>query len=252
MPYTDVKDDKLVGLDGDIVNEIAAKLHLRVEPDLLDFNGMLGGVQSRRVDMAVGSVGWTEDRQKQGLFSDPPYYSPPTMGVRAGKTYATVADLEGQKLGTVSGYIWVKALQQVPGSQVHLYPDANGVFADLGAQRLDAGFLDPLLIPYYAKKRPDAGIQTEYLEPPSAAEIKAHPEYSVFEPYMTGYYIPQQETKLEQAVSKQIRAMYANGDMAKLITKWGGDPQQFLKPSAGMAEQRRGVDRSADWTPPSM
>ena len=74
----------------------------------------------------------SEERQKQGLFTDPPYYSPPAMGVRSGKTYATVEDLEGCKLGTVTGYVWVKSIQACPGAKLRAYPNANGVFDDLG------------------------------------------------------------------------------------------------------------------------
>ena len=46
--------------------------------------------------------------------------------------------------------------------------------------------------------------------------------------------------------------MYNDGELAKLITKYGGDPEQFLKPSPDMASARRGVDRPASWTPPSL
>ncbi|TYL23878.1 amino acid ABC transporter substrate-binding protein, partial [Streptococcus pyogenes] len=43
-----------------------------------------------------------------------------------------------------------------------------------------------------------------------------------------------------------------DGSLSALITKWGGDPKQFLVPSPEMAAQRRGVDRPADWSPPSI
>ena len=99
MPYTAVQGDKIVGLDGEILQSVADKLGLEVEPQVTDFAGMLGGVQSRRVDITIGGVAWSEDRQKQGLFTDPPYYSPPAMAVRDGKTYTTVDDLEGLQLG---------------------------------------------------------------------------------------------------------------------------------------------------------
>jgi hypothetical protein len=46
--------------------------------------------------------------------------------------------------------------------------------------------------------------------------------------------------------------MYASGQLTTLIKKYGGDPEQFLKPSPGMDKQRRDVDRPADWTPPSI
>ena len=251
-PYTSVQGDKIVGLDGDILNHVAKKLGLEVEPQVTDFAGMLAGVLSRRVDITVGGVAWSADRQKQGLFTDPPYYSPPAMAVRNGKTYKTVDDLENLSLGTVEGYVWVKSIQSVPGAKLHAYPDANGVFDDLGAGRVDVGFLDPLLIIAAQKERPELKISTQYLTPPTAAQVKAKPAYAYFQPYQTGFYLPKKATKLEQAISAQIDAMYTNGEMAKLVEKYGGDPEQFLKPAADVATARRGVDRPQDWNPPTI
>ncbi|OAH15650.1 substrate-binding periplasmic protein [Streptomyces jeddahensis] len=251
-PYTSVQGDKIVGLDGDILHYAADKLGLRIEPQVTDFAGMLAGVQSRRVDITVGGVAWTADRQKQGLFTDPPYYSPPAMAVRSGKTYKTADDLKGLDLGTVEGYVWVKSIQAVPGAKLHAYPDANGVFDDLGAGRIDVGFLDPLIIIAAQKERPDLKIETQYMRPPTAEEVKAKPAYAYFQPYQTGFYLPKKATKLEKAISAEIDAMYENGEMEKLVKKYGGDPEQFLKPAADVATARRGVDRPDDWTPPSI
>ena len=251
-PYTSVQGGRIVGLDGDILNYAAKKLGLQVKPQVTDFAGMLAGVQSRRVDITIGGVAWSADRQKQGLFTDPPYYSPPAMAVGSGKTYRTVDDLKGLNLGTVEGYVWVKSIQSVPGAKLHAYPDANGVFDDLGAGRIDVGFLDPLIIIAAQKQRPDLKITTEYLTPPTAAQVKAIPAYQYFQPYQTGFYLPKQEAKLEQAISAQIDAMYKNGELEKLVKKYGGDPQQFLVPDAAAATARRGVDRPQDWTPPSI
>ncbi|MFD3314375.1 substrate-binding periplasmic protein [Streptomyces sp. NPDC058694] len=251
-PYTSVQGDKIVGLDGDILAYAAKKLGLEVKPQVTDFAGMLAGVQSRRVDVTIGGVAWSADRQKQGLFTDPPYYSPPAMAVRSGRTYKTVDDLEGLQLGTVEGYVWVKSIQAVPGAKLHAYPDANGVFDDLGAGRVDVGFLDPLIIIAAQKERPDLKIDTQYMTPPTAAQVKAKPAYEYFQPYQTGFYLPTKATKLEKALSAQIDAMYENGELEKLVKKYGGDPEQFLKPSADVATARRGVDRPQDWTPPSI
>jgi ABC-type amino acid transport substrate-binding protein len=241
-----------VGLDGDILAAVSKKLGLRIEPEVTDFAGMLAGVQSRRVDITVGGVAWSAERQKQGLFTDPPYYSPPAMAVRSGQKFRTVADLSGRQLGTVEGYVWVKAIQAVPGATLRAFPDANGVFDDLGAGRLDVGFLDPLIVIAAEKERPELNIQTQYLTPPTDAEVKQHPEYAFFQPYMTSFYLPKESPKLAKAISDEIRKMYASGELTTLIEKYGGDPDEFLKPSPEMAAARRGVDRPADWTPPSI
>jgi polar amino acid transport system substrate-binding protein len=251
-PYTSAVGDKLTGLDSDILTAVAKKLGLKIQPEVTDFAGMLASVQSRRVDITIGGVAWTADRQKQGLFTDPPYYSPPAMAVRSGETYRTVDDFRGLDLGTVEGYVWVKSIQAVPGAKLHAYPDGNGVFDDLAAGRIKVGFLDSLLIIAAQKERPELKIQTEYLTPPTDAEVKAQPAYAYFRPYMTSFYLPKQSPRLEKAISDEIRKMYANGELTKLIEKYGGQPDEFLKPSKDMAASRRGVDRPADWQPPSL
>jgi ABC-type amino acid transport substrate-binding protein len=251
-PYTTVRGNRIEGLDGDILHAVADRLGLEIQPQLTDFNGMLGGVQSRRVDITVGGVAWSEERQKEGLFTDPPYYSPPAMGVQSGKSYSTVDDLKGLRLGTVTGYVWVDSIKAIPDAKLGAYPNANGVFDDLGSGRLDAGFLDPLLIINQQKARPDQKIETQYLEPPTDAQVSERPEYEFFRPYMTAFYLPKQAAKLEAAISKEIRAMYESGELAKLIEKYGGDPEQFLTAAPWMAAMRQGVDRPADWVPPSL
>jgi polar amino acid transport system substrate-binding protein len=251
-PYTDKQGDGMSGLDADIVNAIAQRLKLQVKVEVTDFAGMLAGVQSRRYDMTVGGIAWTAEREKSGLFTDPPYYSPPAMAVRSGEKFRTIADLEGRQLGTVEGYVWVEAIQAVPGATLRAFPDANGVFDDLGAGRLDVGFLDPLLVIAAEKERPELNIQTQYLTAPTADQVAEHSEYAYFQPYMTSFYLPKEAPKLEAAISKEIRAMYASGELTRLIEKYGGEADEFLKPSPEMAATRQGVDRSADWTPPSI
>jgi polar amino acid transport system substrate-binding protein len=57
---------------------------------------------------------------------------------------------------------------------------------------------------------------------------------------------------LQKAISAEIRNMYASGAMTTLVKKYGADPDQFLKPTSTMAKSRQGVDRPADWTPPTI
>ena len=211
---------------------------------------MLGGVQSRRVDVAIGGIAWSADRQKEGLFTDPAYYSPPAMAVHGSEKYSTIADLEGKDLGTVTGYVWVKAIQAIPGATLHAYPDANGVLNDLSSGRIQVGFLDPLIIIDAKAKRPDFDFTTQYLTPPTADQVKAVPALEYLAPYQVSFYVAKQEPKLEAALSKEIDAMYQNGKLAELITKYGGDPEQFLVPTPEISKARQGVDRAANWTAP--
>jgi ABC-type amino acid transport substrate-binding protein len=249
-PYTSMEGGKMVGLDADILNAAAAKLGLKVEPTMTDFNGMLGGVQSHRVDLSIGGIAWSAERQKVGLFTDPVYYSPPAMAVHGDAVYHTIGDLEGKDLGTVTGYVWVKSIQAIPGAKLHAYPDSQGVFNDLSTGRIQAGFLDPLIIIAAKQKNPAFDFTTEYLTPPTQAQIKAQPDLQYLAPYQVAFYVAKQEPKLTAALSKQIDQMYRNGELTSLIKKYGGDPQQFLVPTPQMSTSRQGVDRPDNWKAP--
>jgi len=251
MPYTAQQNGKLIGLDSDIFNYIAKQLHQHVNVVVTNFAGMLSDVQTHRVDISIGGIAWSAARAKVGLFTDPPYYSPVALAEEHGQHITTIAGLQGKSVGTVTGYIFENAIRQIPGATLHAYQDAPSAFTDLADGRVNALVIDTLLVIYQAKLDSSSGITSDYLAPPTAAELKAHPGYSAFEPYMTGFYVPKQEPKLVAAMDKVIRQMYANGVMAKYLVKWGAKPSLFLKPSPGMAQQRHAADRLTSWTPPS-
>src|SRR5215813_1967930 len=177
---------------------------------------------------------------------------PVALAEKNGADITTITGLQGKPVGTVTGYIFVNAIRQIPGATLHAYQDAPSAFTDLADGRVDALVIDTLLVIYQAKQDAGSGLTSDYLTPPSAAQLRAHPGYSAFSPYMTGFYVPRQEAGLVSAMDRVIRQMYANGELNRLLTKWGANPDLFLKPSAGMAQQRRAVDRPASWTPPSI
>jgi polar amino acid transport system substrate-binding protein len=252
MPYTDVKDGKMVGLDAEILQEAAANLGLRVEHNMTDFKGMLGGVQSHRADITIGGVGWAKERAEKGLFTDPVYYSPPAMAVVGDRSYKTVDDLKGKKVGTVTGYVWEKSIKAIDGVDAKVYQDAATFFSDLGTGRIDVGFIDPLLVTYQAQQNPNTKFRLVYFTPPTDEQIAAKPAFKDFRQIQIAFYVAKEAPKLEKALNAQIDAMYKNGKLAAMVKKWGGDPDAFCKPAQYLISLRQGVDRPTDWVPPSI
>ena len=126
------------------------------------------------------------------------------------------------------------------------------MFADLDAGRIDVAFLDPLGMVQAHKLAPNLKFEEVTFTPPTAQQLTATPEYGVFLPFMDGWYLNSQEQKFEDALNMEIRKFYATGFLAEEIKKWGGNPEVMLKPHPSFAGDRRGVDRPADWTPPSL
>lgn len=252
-PYTSMKGGKQVGLEADMLNAVAKKLGLKVQTTVTDFTGMISGVQTHRYDITTGGIAWSQEREQRGLFTDPLYYSPTALGVTNGKTYKSFKDLEGLRLGTVTGYVWVNGIKLIPGAKLHAYPNVQAIFDDLKANRIDAAVIDPLLLVEAQKNRPDLHMKVEYLtEPPSDADVKAHPDFAWFRQYQVAWYIPKQSPKLEQAISDQIREMYKSGEMAQIIEKYRGAPDQFLRPGPWISTSRQGMDRPKGWEAPSI
>jgi ABC-type amino acid transport substrate-binding protein len=252
MPYTDVKNGKMVGLDAEILQEAAGNLGLRIEHHMTDFKGMLGGVQSHRADLTIGGVGWGKERAEKGLFTDPVYYSPPAMAVVGDASYKTVDDLKGKRIGTVTGYVWEKSIKAIDGAQTKVYQDAATFFNDLGSGRIDVGFIDPLLVTYQAQQKPDTKFKLVYFTPPTDEQIAAKPAFKDFRQIQIAFYVAKEAPKLTKALNDEIDKMYANGKLAAMVKKWGGDPEQFCKPAPYLVSLRQNVDRPADWTPPSI
>src|SRR2546421_1549059 len=252
MPYTDVKNGKLVGLDAEILQEAAGNLGLKVEFNVTDFKGMLGGVQSHRADLTIGGVGWSKDRADKGLFTDPVYYSPPAMAVVGDKSFRTIDDLKGKTIGTVTGYVWEKSIKAVDGAQTKVYQDAATFFNDLGTGRIDVGFIDPLLVTYQAQQKPDTKFRLMYFTPPTDEQIAAKPEFKDFRQIQIAFYVAKQAPKLEKALDAEIDKMYTNGKLAAMVSKWGGDPNAFCKPAPYLTSLRQGVDRPAGWVLPTI
>ncbi|MEU7829541.1 MULTISPECIES: transporter substrate-binding domain-containing protein [unclassified Nonomuraea] len=252
MPYIGVQNGKLIGLDGELFNKAADKLGLEVKPYTVNFTGLMAGVQAHRYDIGIGDIFWKAERAQEGIFTDPPFYSPVVLAERQGLKVTTVDGLKGKQLGTGQGFVYVPALQKVPGAKVHTYPTYQDTLQDLNAGRIDVAFLDPLTVSYSRQRDPKSTYDVVPLTPPDAAQLAAQPQYSAFLPLMTGWYLNKAESALEGKLSKIIREFYASGEAGQIVRKYGGDPETMLKPYREFSAQRRATDRPADWKAPSI
>ena len=69
-PFSFISSGKPSGLEIDILTEWANRRNRQLEYLTMDFSSQIPAVQTDKVDMAMGSISITEERQKQVLFSD--------------------------------------------------------------------------------------------------------------------------------------------------------------------------------------
>jgi polar amino acid transport system substrate-binding protein len=255
MPYIGEKDGKLTGAEGDLMNEAATAMGRSVEIHGMEFPALLAGIQSGRYDVAIGGLSWSKQRAETGVMSDPIYYSPNLILAQPGMKLNTISDLSGHTVGALSGATVNKALRQISGLDVHSYPTSTAAIGDLEAKRIDALVMDPLLLAYVHKTRPDLkDFVISTLLAPSADDLKKHPEVkdvSGLTPYMVVWYCSTKAKSFCDAVNKQIDSWYASGVSKKILTQYGAESDSFFHPPAGIEDRRRGMDRPQDWVAPS-
>ena len=92
-PYEYYEGDKIVGIDAEIAEAIAAKLGLELVIEDMEFNSIITAVQSGAVDMGVAGMTVTEERLKSVNFSSSYANGVQSIIVKEGSAIATVDDL---------------------------------------------------------------------------------------------------------------------------------------------------------------
>ncbi len=256
-PYVTLgKDGHLEGIDGQLFDKAAKQLGYKYKVTVTNWDGMLAAVQSGRADLAVSDVAWTPARAGTGLFTDPSYYLPELISVRNGVSIGTVEQLPGHTIGAINGQSYVDALNSVKGVNLRLYPDTVALLSDISAGRIDAAFMDPLVMVYQKKVRPDLHFNVVPLAPPTMAQVAEHPKWALLGPQMIGWYVRPGGEKLVDQLNGVIHQFWKDGTNAAMIKAEGvSETAPFLNPGpewlGSYVKQRVGVDRPNGWTAPS-
>ena len=98
-------EDKIVGFDDFLVQEIAKDMGVKVEYEDMDFDGLLGALQADKVDIVLAGMTPDEKRKESVDFSDIYYTNSNICIVAKGKedTIKKSEDLKGLKVGVQKG-----------------------------------------------------------------------------------------------------------------------------------------------------
>lgn len=244
MPMTSLKDGQLIGTDGEMITLIAERLGLEIVPQQMDWAAEIESTTSGRVDLMLGAMGWTEERSKVMLLTDPIYYFGTLLAQKTENNWSTFADMQGRRVGTVTGFTLVPELKSVPGiGEVRLYDTSDGVMRDLVAGRLDMAILDPPLVALAIKEHPDWNLHQVPLEPDPAYPIMST-KYNV----VMG--IRKDAQALHDAVNAEIANLWETCTNQQIMAKYGVTDASFFEPPD--PNPRLGVDRPEGWVSPTL
>ena len=103
-PYEFIYNNEIVGVDVEIMKEVAKKLGVKVEVSDVDFNTICASVKSGKADVGAAGITINDDRKLSVDFSMP--YSTTEQYIIVAEnndTIKTLEDLSGKKIGVQEG-----------------------------------------------------------------------------------------------------------------------------------------------------
>ena len=243
MPGTGWQDGRMIGYDGEILQRVADALKLKVKPALMEWSGTIASVQSKRVDLMAGTMGWTEQRSKIMTLSDPIHYFKNGIAQTDKTRWNKLKDLEGKRVGTITGFSFIPELRRIGGLQLSLYDTSDAAVRDLLAGRIDAVIGDPPVMQYAISRNPDWHIRFD-------AFVDNSPEF----PLLTGlgqvvFGMNKDNPELARAVNAEIAKLWQTCELRRIGKTYGLVQDVWYLPVG--ANLRAGVDRPAGWALPA-
>ena len=185
----------------------------------------------------------TEQRAKIMALSDPIHYFKNGITQLDKNNWSSLKDLEGKKVGTITGFSFIPEMRKIKGLQVALYDTSDAAVRDLLAGRIDAVIGDPPVMQYAISRNPQWKLKFN-------AFTDNSPEF----PLLTGlgqvvFGLSKDNPELVKAVNAEIAKMWQTCELRKIGKSYGLVQDVWFVPSG--QNTRAGVDRPANWSLPS-
>jgi len=206
------ENDEHVGFDMDLIREIASRMGAAVEITDMSFDALVAAVQTRKVDVAICSMGAKEERKKHVDFSQMYHQQLNVYVVRTDNAaaFSEMEDIAAYKVGVQSGTLPEQYITELVDagkmseSQVSHYEKSEELYLDLSNGR-------------YEVLAGDIGQTKAFIE--KMPEIKIAFECSF---YGTGENIavPKDEPEFIAEIDRIIDELREEGFLSELGVKW--------------------------------
>ncbi len=144
--YVD-EDGNYIGFDIELMEEVAARLDMELEWQDIAFDGLIGSLQSDKIDAIIAAMSATPEREEQVDFTDPYFIGADAIIVAEGSDIAISKneDMVGHTVGVQTGTIQEEWVDENIDAEVSRYERAEQAIMDLKSGRIEIVAMD-----YYA------------------------------------------------------------------------------------------------------
>lgn len=209
-------DDSITGFEGDLLMQFAEENCLSVMVSAAGGAGaVIPSIETGRADIGAGSWYRTTERAEIVHLSEPTVIDASAIISTEG---ITVNDLDGQKIGSVSGNLWNESLQTKYGDNFTVYQDDESIYSDLAAGRIDVIVASAASAAGRLEDRPIEGATVETTE-----SLDGVPEFD--RPGQLTFPTSLENTELGEAIDAFVVEKREDGTIADVIEGYGLDPE---------------------------
>ncbi|MDR1782310.1 MAG: ABC transporter substrate-binding protein [Bacilli bacterium] len=200
---------KLVGYDVDLGNAIAEKLGVKVEWVDIDFDALIGSLQSGKFDIILAGMVDTPEREKSIDFSDPYYQSQTVAVVKKADVanYKDASQYKGKTIVVQSGTTQDDTAKAVTGAKVLELPGVTDSIASLTSGKADALFIAEVSAKNIVAQYPEYTYTT----------IKGIDDALLNDGASIG--LPKGETALKDELNSIIKELKDSGELDKMFNE---------------------------------
>ena len=201
------ENDKLVGFDTEIAEEIGRRLGVSVNFVEGEWDGLLAGLSAGRYDLMINGIDITEDRKKSYDFSEPYAYMRTAIIVNSDNdTIKSFSDLKGKKTANTISSTYAQTAESF-GADVVAVDDLTQTFELLNQNRVDATLNAEVTYYDYVKTQKDNNVKIAALSD---------------EANLVGIAFKKGNKKMVDAVNEILVEMQSDGTLKKISLKYFG------------------------------
>ncbi len=196
---------EIVGFDIDLAKAIGEELGYEIEVRDMKFDGLIGALQSDRIDFVMSGMSATDERKENVDFSTEYHRSGEMFLSLKDAGISSIEDLDGKTLGVQLGTIQeqgARKIQEEYGFEIKPIDSSSIMVQELLSNRVDAIYIDKAVGLGYQAEQDLAGFDDPTSASPGMAA--AFPKGS----------------DLVEEVNKALAALEESGKIQELKDKW--------------------------------
>lgn len=157
FPFTFVQQDKLQGFEVDVMNAVAEETGMEVEYVTMSFSGLIGALNSGRIDTVANQITITPEREAAFVFTQPYVYDGAQVVVKKGNedSISGPEDLRGRVVAVNLGSNFEQLLRELPyAAEIDIRTYESNIEQDTALGRVDAFVMDRVSSAQVIQKSP--------------------------------------------------------------------------------------------------